>query len=166
MGLASLIPMPNFKKERGRDSEEPMFLLQGKLIFSKQNPKSLACTVVFTISSNNWGKTVVLELTLWEHLIMQTQKLKKPQGTHTLFSHLHYFLQAFMFLGFLMFTDALLLLLFLQLSDVWMSLGSNKETHVALWSWRKIGKNLLNRIYPRKWLCLAYSKHGVFQKMY
>lgn len=88
MGLAAPIPMSNFKKERGRDSEDAMLLLQGKLIFSKHDPKILAYTVVFIISSNNGEKTVVLEVTLWEHLIMQTQKLKKPQGTNTHFSHL------------------------------------------------------------------------------
>lgn len=53
MGLAAPIPMSNFKKERGRDSEEAVLLVQGKLIFRKQEPKPLACTVVFTISSNN-----------------------------------------------------------------------------------------------------------------
>lgn len=53
MGLAAPIPMSYFKKERGRDSEEAMLLVQGKLLFRKQEPKPLACTVVFTISSNN-----------------------------------------------------------------------------------------------------------------
>lgn len=53
MGLAAPIPMSNFKKERGRDSEDAMLLLQGKLIFSKHDPKILAYTVVFIISSNN-----------------------------------------------------------------------------------------------------------------
>lgn len=42
------------------------------------------------------------------------------------------FFQASVVLGFLTFTDAFLLLQFLQLSDVWMSLGSNKGTHTAL----------------------------------
>lgn len=63
-----------------------------------------------------------------------------------------------------MFTNALLLPLFLPLSDVWMSLSSNKETHVVLWSQKKIWKNPLNSIYPRKWLCLAYSKYEVLEK--
>lgn len=55
MGLAAPIPIPmsHFTKERGRDSEETMLLLQGKLVFSKQDPKSLAHAIVFTISSNN-----------------------------------------------------------------------------------------------------------------
>lgn len=87
MGLAALLPTSNFKKERGRDFRGGYTLILGQA-HTEQDPNCLACMVLFTINCSNWEERVVLELTMQEHLIMQTQKLKKPLGTHTEFSHL------------------------------------------------------------------------------
>jgi len=72
--------------------------------------------------------------------VLNTESFVEFRSGRDSLAHLTHFLhssfQKFVFLGFLLFTNALLLLLFLQLYHVWVWFGSNKKTYAALWNWK------------------------------